>query len=157
MSLFPEAEALRTGIAPEKGTSWERLLGIRSHVLSALETARDRKLISGSLEARVVLVPKTDRSEEEQKKLLDFLRPYLAELPAFFIVSQVEVSTDVFESPGSVAEVGATGDLIIAVHRATGNTSERCWNYAPRVVESPRDPPICRRCAESLAEIESPP
>src|SRR5260370_12617291 len=49
MSLFPEAEALRTGIAPEKGNSCERLLRIRSQVLSALETARDRKLISGSL------------------------------------------------------------------------------------------------------------
>ncbi len=154
MAEFPDAESLRTGIAPGKRNSWERLLGIRSQVLSALETARDQKLISSSLEARITLVPRTDRSEEERKNQLDFLRSYLPDLPALFIVSQVEVSDDVFESPGSVTEVGATGDLIVVVHRATGQKCERCWNYSAHVGENSRYPTICERCSEALAEIE---
>src|SRR5216684_914727 len=154
MAEFPDAESLRTGIAPGKRNSWERLLGIRSQVLSALETARDQKLISSSLEARITLVPKTDRSEEERKNQLDFLRSHLPDLPALFIVSQVEVSNDVFESPGSVTEVGATGDLIVVVHRATGKKCERCWNYSVHVGENSRYPTICERCSEALAEIE---
>src|SRR6266446_740954 len=154
MAEFPDAGSLRTGIAPGKRNSWERLLGIRSQVLSALETARDQKLISSSLEARITLVPKTDRSEEERKNQLDFLRSHLPDLPALFIVSQVEVSNDVFESPGSVTEVGATGDLIVVVHRATGKKCERCWNYSVHVGENSRYPTICERCSEALAEIE---
>jgi isoleucyl-tRNA synthetase len=157
MAEFPDAESLRTGIAPGKRNSWERLLGVRSQVLSALETARDRKLISSPLEARITLVPKTDRSEEERKNQLDFLRSYLPDLPALFIVSQVEVSNEVFESPGSVTEVGATGDLIVVVHRATGKKCERCWNYSPHVGENRRYPTVCERCTEALAEIEGTP
>ncbi len=155
MAEFPDAESLRTGIAPEKRSTWESLLGIRSQVLSALETARDQKLISSSLEAKVVLVPKTDRSEVERKKLLDFLRSHLSDLPALFIVSQVEVSNDVVESPGSIAEAEGTGDWIVVVHRATGKKCERCWNYSTHVGENPRYPTICERCSEALAEIES--
>jgi len=154
MAEFSVAESLRSGIAPGKRDSWERLLGIRSQVLSALETARDQKLISSSLEARITLVPKTDRSEEEGKKQLDFLRSYLLDLPALFIVSQVEVSNDVVESPGSVTEVGATGDLIVVVDRAAGKKCDRCWNYSVHVGENPRYPTICERCSEALAEIE---
>jgi isoleucyl-tRNA synthetase len=155
ISEFPDARALTTGLEDEKREAWERLLGVRSEVLSALETARDQKLISSSLEARVALVPKTDISQEARQKLFDFLRSCLPYLPSLFIVSQVEVSKEVIESPGSVSEAGARGELIVVVHRAAGAKCERCWNYSTHVGENKRYPTICERCTEALAEIES--
>jgi isoleucyl-tRNA synthetase len=80
--------------------------------------------------------------------------PYL---PSLFIVSQVEVSTGVIESPGSVSEAGVHGELIVVVHRAAGAKCERCWNYSTHVGENKRYPTICERCTEALAEIESAP
>jgi isoleucyl-tRNA synthetase len=155
ISEFPDATALMTGLEDEKREAWERLLGIRSQVLSALETARDQKLISSSLEAKVALVPKTDLSQEARQELFDFLRSYLPYLPSLFIVSQVEVSTGVIESPGSVSQVGARGELIVVVHRAAGAKCERCWNYSTHVGENKRYPTICERCSEALGEIET--
>jgi isoleucyl-tRNA synthetase len=73
------------------------------------------------------------------------------ELPALFIVSQVEVHD------GPLKE--ATGghnlpDLAIVVKKADGKKCERCWNYSTHVGENKRYPTICERCSEALAEIE---
>jgi isoleucyl-tRNA synthetase len=154
MAEFADAKSLTTGWEVKKKEAWEKLLGIRSDVLGALETARDQKLISSSLEARVVLAPKADISEEARKKLFDFMRLYLPDLPALFIVSQVEVSAEVSESPASESGAGARGELIVVVHRANGAKCERCWNYSTHVGESKRYPTICERCTEALEEIE---
>jgi isoleucyl-tRNA synthetase len=157
MSLFDEPASLTTGLDNEKRVAWERLLGIRSEVLSVLETAREQKLISSSLEAKVVLVPKTDLGDIQRQELFDFLRSYRPYLPGLFIVSQVEISTGIIELPGSTSEAGARSDLIVVVHRADGAKCERCWNYSTHVGENPRYPTVCERCSEALAEIEATP
>src|SRR5262249_5128073 len=154
MAEFADVMSLTTGWEAKKQEAGGKLLGIRSDVLVALETARDQKLISSSLEARVVLAPKTNISEEAQKKLFDFIRLYLPDLAALFIVSQVEVSAEVIESPGSVSGAGARGELIVVVRRANGAKCERCWNYSTHVGENKRYPTICERCTEALEEIE---
>ncbi len=143
-----------TGLEEKKKEAWDKLLAIRSEVLSALETGRDQKTIASSLEAKVTLVPKPDLAPEARQRLFDFLRAYLTQLPSLFIVSQVEVSTGVIESPGSVTEAAPQSELILVVHHADGKKCERCWNYSTHVGENKRYPTVCERCTKALAEIE---
>jgi isoleucyl-tRNA synthetase len=154
MTLFPEEQELRTGIAPRRLTNWERLLQIRAEVLSTLETARNNKTIASSLEARVTLCPKTDDKPEAKQQLLQFLREYQSILPSLFIVSQVDLGMGYVETPGCVAETGPNASLVVVIHRAEGKKCERCWNYSTHVGENPRYPTICERCSEAIAEIE---
>lgn len=135
--------------------AWERLVRIRGEVLSALETARDLKLIASGLEAKVVLTPRTDLEPAARQRLFDLVQSYLSQLPSLFIVSQVEVSKDVSEPPGSVTETAPQGEWIVNVRRADGKKCDRCWNYSTHVGENSRYPTVCERCSSALAEIES--
>jgi isoleucyl-tRNA synthetase len=120
---------------------WEKLAEIRTAVLERLENARSNKLINASLEARVVLRAKD--------YLFDVLKAHQSELPALFIVSQVEVAP--FDGPVSG---GTPNAWWVGVERADGKKCERCWNYSTHVGENTRYPTVCERCSESLAEIE---
>jgi len=141
---FPEEAELRTGLAPEKANTWEMLARVRGEVLKALETARnEKKLINSGLEAKVLL--------NADLELKAKLKQHLAQLPALFIVSQVELmsaGTGEFKSdvvPG----------LEVSVQRADGKKCERCWNFSTHVGENPRYPTVCERCSEAIAEIEA--
>ena len=144
MSEFPAAENLEAAFDKSRSANWERLLTVRQEVLKALEPARAAKTISGALEARVTLVATGG--------LVDLLRKYSAQLPALFIVSQVEVTEGHIE--GAALATGLEG-LQIRIERAKGGKCERCWNYSTHVGENKRYPTICERCTEALAEIES--
>jgi isoleucyl-tRNA synthetase len=140
---FPQETDLRTGLAPEKANMWELLARVRGEVLKALETARnEKKLINSGLEAKVLL--------NADLELKAKLKHYLPQLPALFIVSQVELlsaGTGEFRSelvPG----------LEVSVQRADGKKCDRCWNYSTHVGENPRYPTVCERCSEAIAEIE---
>src|SRR5262249_1294839 len=91
VATFPERHELSSGIDDVKRVAWEELLETRSDVLSVLETARDEKLIGGSLEAKVRIWPRADISVETRAQLENLLKDKLAQLPSFFIVSQVEI------------------------------------------------------------------
>jgi isoleucyl-tRNA synthetase len=141
---FPQEADLRTGLAAEKANTWEMLVKVRGEVLKALETARnEKKLINSGLEAKVLL--------NADLELKAKLKQHLAQLPALFIVSQVELmsaGTGEFKSdvvPG----------LEVSVQRADGKKCDRCWNFSTHVGENPRYPTICDRCSEAIAEIES--
>src|ERR1700680_1714735 len=84
MALFPDAESLIVKIDPQKKEAWEELAEVRSAVLVKLEEARNAKAIGGSLEAKVSL-------HSRVPKLQSTLKAYAQQLPALFIVSQVEV------------------------------------------------------------------
>jgi len=73
-------------------------------------------------------------------------------LPAFFIVSQVEVAPSVI--PASIQAESLPG-LSIKIEHAEGAKCERCWNYSTHVGENPRYPTVCERCTQTLAEIEN--
>lgn len=62
---------------------WERLLGYRAQVQTALEKARREKLIGSSLEAVVEIQADPDGYK--------FLKTYQSELAALFIVSEVKL------------------------------------------------------------------
>jgi len=146
-AVFPEAEALASGIAAREAERWVRLAQVRSAVLLALEQARAAKAIGGGLQAKVRL-----HANGKAPGLQELLREKGSLLPALFIVSQVVV--DPAESDGLVPSETLPG-LAVKIERADGKKCERCWNYSRRVGENSRYPTVCERCSEALAEIES--
>ena len=119
LAFFPSAEAFGASLDAFKAASWEKLLAVRTEVLRALEAARNAKTISGALEAKVTLSAGSD--------LAPLLQQYQARLPAFFIVSQVQLADSA--SPDAQKSETLPG-LGIAVTRADGAKCERCWNYS---------------------------
>ena len=135
VALFPEPEDLTAGIgdAMRKRTGdWDRLLEVRDSVLKSLEAARNSKLIGAPLEASVKLRANGD--------LYPLLETYARELPALFIVSQVDLAK-------------SEGGLDVAVERAAGTKCERCWKYTTDVGQDARFPTVCAACACAVEEI----
>ncbi|MBZ5661038.1 MAG: isoleucine--tRNA ligase [Acidobacteriia bacterium] len=143
LAFFPAAEAFGSSLGANKAANWEKLLAVRTEVLRALEVARNAKTISGALEAKVTLSAGSD--------LAPLLEQYQAQLPAFFIVSQVQLA-------GSASADALKSETIpglgVSVSRAAGAKCERCWNYSTRVGESADYPTVCERCVKALDEIE---
>ncbi len=106
---------------------------VREQALKALDTAREDKLIGSSLEAAVYL--------ETGEDLYPLLERLGSELPAWFIVSQVEV------------EKSHTGELAVRVERARGDKCERCWKYTLDVGSNEEFPTVCAACAAVLPEF----
>jgi isoleucyl-tRNA synthetase len=146
MTLFPRIGELASGERYLKlRQEWEELAEVRTSVLLKLEEARNAKQIAGSLEAKVVLASGLPKVQE-------LLKAHLKDLPALFIVSQVEVQ----EGPLKEATGGhGLQHLAIVIKKADGKKCERCWNYSIHVGENTRYPTVCERCTEALAEIES--
>mgnify|MGYP001160343261 CR=1 FL=1 len=123
--------------------TFEKLFVVRSAVQGLLETARREKLIGASLEARVVLYAGGE--------LKSFLQQHLADLPAYFIVSQVELVDTAPEgaqplSLGTAFPSGAT--LSAKIERARGNKCPRCWAFSEAVGKTA---PVCEKCQAALA------
>jgi isoleucyl-tRNA synthetase len=138
MDYFPGPEDLTEGIGAEqreRAAGWERLMPVRDQVLKALDTAREDKLIGSPLEAAVLLRAGAD--------LYPLLESFSAELPAWFVVSQVEVERD-----------PSTG-LTVEVERARGDKCERCWKYTTDVGSDEDFPTVCASCAAVLPEFLS--
>jgi isoleucyl-tRNA synthetase len=134
--LFPEPGFLASGLTDAQravAADWEQLVPVRETVLKALDGAREDKLIGSSLEAAVILEAGPDN--------MDLLTKYAAELPGWFIVSQVHVAS----SP----EAG----LRLKVERARGEKCERCWKYTEDVGSDPRFPTVCASCASILPDF----
>jgi len=134
-AYFPEPAELSEGIGDEarkRAENWDRLMVVRDDVLKSLEIARNEKLIGAPLEARVRLSADGD--------LYPLLAQYGRELPALFIVSQVDVER-------------AEGELAVKVERAGGRKCERCWKYTNDVGADPRFPTICKPCAGAVDEM----
>jgi isoleucyl-tRNA synthetase len=144
MAVFPAAEEFDGVLDDARSENWQHLANVREIVLKALEQARAEKIISGSLEAKVVL--------RATSHMAHLLREYERYLPALFIVSQVQLVwpgsplLELDKAPGVVQ--------VEAVRRADGKKCERCWNYSTHVGESVDYPILCERCLAALAEIE---
>jgi isoleucyl-tRNA synthetase len=143
MSTFPKPKHFENALDEARSKNWDLLLAVREEVLKALEPARVAKTISSGLEARVTLAAKGE--------LAGLLQKYAANLPAFFIVSQVEVASGNLD--GATLASGTQG-LQIRVDRAQGLKCARCWNYSTHVGESSAYPTICERCLAAIVEIE---
>ena len=137
LSFWPEVNERYLDEELEK--RWDVLLQVRSLVSKALEKARADKLVGNSLEAAVEVY-----ATPEAGKLL---REYLNDLPAIFIVSQVEL----FEGTDVAPPLNFTGDNVedvqVVVKKAAGAKCERCWTYSPEVGGNEDHPTLCNRCA----------
>ncbi len=126
LGLFPAFEA--DGLSPEEEKEWAGILALRELVLKELESAREKKTIGNSLEARVKLsVPAGERA---------LIEKFRTELAALFIVSEVLVEP----APGP--------SFGVAVETAPGAKCARCWNYKSSVGTSAAHPGLCRRCLD---------
>jgi len=113
---------------------WELLLAARTVVTKALEEARQAGVIGHSLDARVRLVPNA--------RLRALLAAQAAELPALFIVSQVELADEL----GDAVATASSDDLAVVVESARGAKCGRCWNFSEAVGRDADHPDLCERC-----------
>jgi isoleucyl-tRNA synthetase len=133
LAVFPRAEALEAMAAGVPTADWERLLGIRSEVNTAIEAQRKAKVLGNSLLASVRL---TASGAD-----LALLRQYEASLPALLIVSHVDIAE------------GATGSPVaVSVGKASGAKCERCWRIVSEVSGESGREGLCSRCVDALAE-----
>jgi isoleucyl-tRNA synthetase len=135
LAMFPEGDP--KWIDLELARRWNELLEVRSAVLATLESERREKVIGSSLEAKVVLEANPDRYQT--------LERYLQDLPAFFIVSDVELRP--------VAYLPHNPDFTVSVEKASGNKCERCWNYRRAVGSYSDHPTVCDRCIEPVRKV----
>jgi isoleucyl-tRNA synthetase len=120
----------------ELARQFDRLFGIREEVLVALEKLRQDKTIGGSLDARVTLSAGGDTAA--------FLRDRLDLLPAFFNVSEVEVT-----------DGGGNAEVAVNVEPSPSPKCNRCWRHLGSVGDDAAHPTLCGRCAELVKQVES--
>jgi isoleucyl-tRNA synthetase len=138
LDYFPDPEELTAGLTSDQRSQaldWDLLVPVRDRVLKALDVAREDKLIGSSLEAAVRLRAGTES--------YPVLKKYSYHLPAWFIVSQVELIED------------PSASLTVTVDRARGDKCERCWKYTSDVGSSDAFPTVCAACASVLPEFLS--
>jgi isoleucyl-tRNA synthetase len=133
MAEFPSAAALEALADRELVDRWSRLIAVREHVLAEIEPLRKDKRIGSSLQAKVILTAAADE--------LAFLEAHALELPALFIVSEVEL-----RSAGT-----APAQRTVTIERAGGIKCERCWRYVAEVSTDPPLAGLCDRCRGALA------
>ena len=137
-------QSLRELARPPLREKWARFAELREIVMRPLEDARRAKTIGKSLDALVVLKPKS-------KKLAQFITENVDLLRDFFIVSQCVIdasgaSDDTPDEP--VAEA-----LEVEVSKAPGEKCARCWVFAPEVGHDQHHPSLCRRCADVVRRV----
>jgi len=140
LTQFPKADPRYKDVELEK--RWERLLHIRTVVQAGLEMQRREKLIGAPLEAKVRL----SASPETYK----FLKRYEQDLPALFIVSQVELR-EVAEVPTEGHLLSDTSGFAVDVLKADGTKCARCWRYQTSVGVNAGHPELCDRCVEAIS------
>jgi len=109
---------------------WEPILAAREAVKKALEEARQAGVIGNPLESRVELTADAET--------LAALAPYLTQLPAVFLVSQVALNPS------------GTG-LSAQAMPAEGVKCARCWLIKTDVGADAAYPDLCARCAGAIA------
>ncbi len=138
MDLFPSPEDLSRGITAAQRAQaavWDQLIPVRNQVLKSLDLARDEKIIGAPLEAAVKL--------SAGSNLYPLLEKVAADLPGFFIVSQVTL-----EAAGANADT-----LEVQVERSGGTKCERCWKYTYDVGSDKELATVCASCAKTVREF----
>ncbi len=143
-TLFPSAKDFEAGLTEAVLEDWDRLLQIRPDVFQALEESRKLKEISSGLEAKVIIRAKG--------VLYDRLTKYASSLPAFFIVSQVELS--VLE-PTAIRLKPKNTKSKFAMPTALNASAAGIIHI--HVGENADYPTLCERCVAALEEISRTP
>ncbi len=113
LAEMPEVQELSG--AADLLAKWQTVKKLRSHVLKALEEARDQKMIGKSMEAKATLY----LDEAKPKQVVDELN---VDLRLILIVSQLEVR-DLAEAPEDAASFD--GQVAVQITPADGEVCER--------------------------------
>ncbi len=140
LAQFPDSPKVFANTELHK--TWDYLFQVRKVVQGALEKKRRDKVIGSSLEGAVIL-----QATEPQYTLL---KRYREELPAVFIVSEVQVESisEIVEHNHEFVDTGL--GLAINVIKADGIKCDRCWNIRHDVGRQPQHPTLCARCVEAV-------
>ncbi|MBO8155313.1 MAG: isoleucine--tRNA ligase [Bacillaceae bacterium] len=112
---------------------WDHFMNVRDDVLKALEEARNEKVIGKSLEAKVTIVPKDEKTKE--------LLTSLEHLHQYLIVSGAEVADE--------HERAADFELVkVFVEKHPGEKCQRCWVASETVGKNAKHPELCDRCSD---------
>lgn len=132
-SAFPEVR--EEFIDSEFEEKWRDLLELRDEINKALEIKRAEKFIGNSLEAKVRLyLP---------EKYISLCQSYADFLPAFLLVSEVEISKERFAASYEGSKIQG---LQVTVERASGNKCQRCWNWSESVGRFEDSLDVCEKC-----------
>ncbi len=116
---------------------WDHFMEVRDDVLKALEVARNEKVIGKSLEARVTLVPKDDKTRE--------VLTSIEHLHQLLIVSDATVATE-------AKEAQSYEHVDVEVVKHDGEKCERCWVSSDDIGKDQDHPELCVRCATVVKE-----
>ena len=132
LSAFPEGQ-----VGTKHSQHWLHVLAARERVKKGLEEARQQGKIGNPLKAHVTLnvVP----------LMAEKLKPFEAQLPSLFLVSQVEVNVHKRTGEADFA------DLDVNVAAADGPECARCWLVKTDVGVNAAYPELCGRCADAMA------
>lgn len=121
----------------EVAEKFDKLIKIRDIVLSALEKARNTKIIGSSLEAKIIL--KANNEDYELLRQVDG-----NELKDLFITSGVVLEKN------KITDVGITEAI---VEKADGQKCARCWKHDISVGSHSDYPDICDRCHSVVSQL----
>lgn len=119
---------------------WQSILKLKTTVNKAIESARNEKVLGGSLEAHVCLYV-----DDTWRALLERIGD---ELRFILIVSKVTLAP-LSDAVDDSAESELTG-IRVQVAPADGTKCVRCWHWRPDVGTHPEHPEICARCVENV-------
>ena len=143
LALFPDMAEIVPGAIAAVEADWERLLAVRTIVMTELEALRNAKAIGKALEAGITIIALEGSAEATT------LVQYEASLAEFFNVSQATVQV-----------VGATSNgtaILVEAAPAAGDKCARCWRTLTDIGADSRWPTVCARCADALDAIRFPP
>lgn len=136
----------RADLMTQDRVFWDELIQVRYVVNKALEQAREQKKIGSSLEAQVKL-------KVEQPELATKVSSLGADLPGFFITSQVQIlpsQEELRTDNGHLSHVSENG-VSVVVLPASGAKCARCWKYSDRVGSHQTYSDLCEACAQVVA------
>ncbi|MRG85473.1 isoleucine--tRNA ligase [Salinibacillus xinjiangensis] len=116
---------------------WDHFIEVRDDVLKALEEARNEKVIGKSLEAKV----KIEAKDEKTKALLEEIE----HLHQYLIVSEAEVST-------SLTDAKDYDYVKVVVEKHPGEKCQRCWVASETVGNNEEHEDLCDRCADIVSK-----
>ena len=141
LAARPEADAAwKNEVLAAK---WVKILGVRSEVTKALESARKEKLIGHPLDASITI-------HTVDNDVNEILASFGADLRDVFIVSHAELSDTPLEEGFTSSEVEG---LQVEVKKAVGEKCERCWKYDTTTGDREDLPGTCSRCSAALDVI----
>ena len=121
-------------------TFWQQIMQIKADVNSALEKARNNKLIKGSLEAKVTLYVNNE-TQQLLKQLEDELR---------FVLITSEAQVKPIEDKPDNAEDTPNKGLFVLVEKSSDDKCARCWHHKPEVGKDLNHPELCNRCIDNV-------